>query len=322
MKKSPFTSVLLVLAFVLAACGATAPAVERPPLKIAWSLWPGWYPIAIAQEKGFFAKQGVNIEPVLYTTYTDIMPDFASGQIDGALLASADAILLEAQQPGFSRAILITDYSDGQDVIMATADVQTMADLKGKTLGALKDTFGEVLLLQMLKQNGVKRDEVTIVNIEPEKVPDSLGTLIAAGHTFGPDITRAEKKGGHILFTSASVPGLIADLLSVRNSVAEQRPEDLRAFNAAWFEALAWWQANEVEGNAIIAKAAGLKPEEISYEGVKLFNLTDNQKAFRPGTELTSIHANAKLYTDFFGQAGIITKNPDFDKFIDPSFLP
>lgn len=322
MKTFRFTFVLLIATFVLAACGAAAPAAERPPLKIAWSLWPGWYPIAIAQEKGFFKEHGVNVEPVLYTTYTEIMPDFGSGKVDGALLASADAILLEARNPGFSQAILITDYSDGQDVIMTTADIQTVADLKGKTLGALKDTFGEVLLLQMLKQNGVRRDEVTIINIEPEKVPDELGTLIAAGHTFGPDIARAEKKGGHILFTSASTPGLIADVLSVQNSVAKQRPEDLRAFNAAWFEAVAWWQANEAEGSAIIAKAAGLKPEEISYEGVKLFSLTDNAKAFQPGAELTSIHANAKLYADFFGQAGIITKSPDFDKFIDPSFLP
>ena len=42
---------LVVVSLGLSACLGVAPTPARPPLKVGWSLWGGWYPILIAQQK-------------------------------------------------------------------------------------------------------------------------------------------------------------------------------------------------------------------------------------------------------------------------------
>lgn len=63
MKHFGFISVVMIVTFLMAACGAAAvPASTNPPLRIAVNLWPGLYPAAIAQEQGFFEKHNVPVE--------------------------------------------------------------------------------------------------------------------------------------------------------------------------------------------------------------------------------------------------------------------
>jgi ABC-type nitrate/sulfonate/bicarbonate transport system substrate-binding protein len=52
MKTHRFVSVLVLIAFLLVACGTPAASTNKSPLRIAVNLWPGLYPAAIAQEKG------------------------------------------------------------------------------------------------------------------------------------------------------------------------------------------------------------------------------------------------------------------------------
>ncbi len=72
MKAHRLVSTLILAAFILSACGASAaPAADPPPLKVGWSLWPGFYPMLIAKEKGFFEAHGVMVEPKPYGTITE-----------------------------------------------------------------------------------------------------------------------------------------------------------------------------------------------------------------------------------------------------------
>ncbi|MBI1877819.1 MAG: hypothetical protein HYR94_06265, partial [Chloroflexi bacterium] len=54
-------SMMVALLMLITACtaGAATPAPEHPPLKVSWNLWPGFYPMIIAQELGLFEKHGV-----------------------------------------------------------------------------------------------------------------------------------------------------------------------------------------------------------------------------------------------------------------------
>ena len=317
-----FASLVLLISFVLAACtSATTPEPERPPLKIAWSLWPGWYPMAIAIEQGLFEKHGVTVEPVFYESYTAQIPDMLAGKMDGALITLSDALLVDSRQPGSIRVVLVNDNSDGADAIVAAPEITAVADLKGKTVGAQLGSFSELLVSKMLETNGLTTADVILVNIEPETVPDAIPHTIQAGHTWEPFTTDAVRKGYHVLFSSAETPGLIVDVLAVQTEAAQTRPDDVRAFNAAWFETLAWWQANPEAGNAIIAEAIGVKPEEVSAEGVKLFDLNDNQRAFQPGTELTSLYVSGQANIDFLISTGGLTRKPDINQLLDPQFL-
>jgi NitT/TauT family transport system substrate-binding protein len=220
------------------------------------------------------------------------------------------------------KVVLVLDNSAGADQIVASAEVANAADLRGKRIGVSPTTVsGELLIRQMLEQNGIMPSEVTFVNVPPENVPGAIPGLIDAGYSFDPFVAEALAKGGKVVFTSADAPGIIVDVLALRREIVRDRPEDVSAFIAAWLEAVEYWKQNPADGNAIIAKATGLKPEEVSFAGVDLFDQKANQLTFIPGSTSISVYFTAQMGLQFLADSGEVTKPVDINQLLDPSFL-
>jgi NitT/TauT family transport system substrate-binding protein len=305
----------------LTACVAPpTPTPQRPPLKVGWDLWPGDYPIVIAAELGLFEKHGLRVEPIRYDVTSQKPLDFAGGKLDGAMLVIGD--LLPVVTDNNAKVVLVFDNSAGADHIVATPEIAGVADLRGKRIGASIGLFSELFVRQMLAANGLTPDDVTLVDIDPETVPEAIPARIDAGHTWNPHTAKALATGNHVIFSSADTPGLIPDVLAFHTSIAQERPDDIRGFIAAWFEALDYWQANPEAAAQVIAKHTGLEPQEISAEGVKMFSLEDSRHAFERGADTTSLYFTSQLYIDFLVSTGSLTTLPDINQLIDPSFLP
>jgi len=320
MKTFRFASIILIAAFILSACaGGSTPVSTKPPLKVAWTLWPGWYPILIAQQQGFFEKHGVNIEPVRYDNYQAVFPDIASGKLDGAVSGLYDLLVPASQIP--LKVVMVTDDSDGAEGLIATSDIQTAADLAHKRIGVSSGSIGEFFAISLLRQNGLSSADVTLVNVDAETVPNQVPSQIDAGYTWEPYLSGAMANNNHVLSSSADVPGLIPDVVAFQAAVVEQRPEDIRAFVAAWFEAVAWWQANPSAGNDLIAKATDQNASDISTVGVKIFNQADNVKAFAQGTDTTSLFFTGSKQLEYLISINVFTTPPDLNQLLDPSFL-
>jgi NitT/TauT family transport system substrate-binding protein len=315
-----FFTILLVAVLLGACSGTSGPSVTTQPLRVAWSLWPGYYPMAIAQEKGFFEKHGVQVEPIFYATYSNQSPDLASGMIDGALLTLSDTMFDSISSS--VKVVLVLDNSAGADHIVASADILSPVDLRGKRIGVSAATVsGTLLIREMLAQNGVSVSEVIFVDVPPEKVPGAIPSLIDAGYTYDPFTSEALAKGGRVIFTSAEAPGVIVDVLALRKEITQTRPEDVKAFVAAWLEAVQYWQQNPADGNAIIAKATGLKPEEVSATGADLFDLEANLKTFVQGSTTVSIYFTAQNELKYLADSGDVTRPVDVNVLLDPAFL-
>jgi NitT/TauT family transport system substrate-binding protein len=308
----------MVMALLSACTGPqTAP---KTPLRVSWSLWPGYYPMAIAVEKGLFEKHGVLVEPVLYSIYGNQAPDLASGMLDGAMMILSDTLFDPISSE--IKIVLVLDNSAGADQVVATSNITNLSDLRGKRIGVQPSTVGGVLLVrQMLSANGISPDDVTFVQIGPERVPEAIPSLIDAGYTYEPYTSQSTAKGDKVVFSSAETPGLIADVLAFRKEIVQNRPEDVKAFIAAWFEALQYWKDNPADGNAIIARATGLKPEEVSAQGVTLFDLNANLRTFTQGNDYTSVYFAAQKELQFIIDSGDSTKPVNINDLLDPSFL-
>src|ERR1051325_558833 len=88
-----------------------------PPLKIAFSDWPGWTAFEIGIQKGWFKEAGVDVD-FSWFEYTPSMDAFAAGKVDAVMMTVGDALVTGA--PGArSVGILITDYSNGNDMNVA-----------------------------------------------------------------------------------------------------------------------------------------------------------------------------------------------------------
>lgn len=314
-------SLLLCLVALLAACTeATPPEPEHPPLRVEWTYWPGYYPMAIAVEQGLFEKHGVEVEALLYDSGPEALADFSAKKLDAAMFVTGDVLKLSTEVP--LKVVLAVDYSAGADQVVARPDIASVADLRGKRISYTLGDFGELFIRKMLEQNGLTTQDVIRMNVDPEDVPDAIEKdIIEAGNTWEPYTTKALASGYHVIFSSADTPGLIMDVVTFHASVVEERPDDIRAFNKAWFEAVEFWENNPEEAAQIIAKHTGLKPEEVSKEGVKIFDLADNKVAFKRSPELTSAYTSAQAYIDLFIANGTLGTTPDLDELFDSSFL-
>lgn len=132
MKKNLITkaALLALLLNLLASCaGLSTTPVPASPLRIEFTQWWGDYTLLVAQEKGFFEKYGVQVEPVYYDIFSKTYPDLASGQLDGALIAVGDTININRSSP---MTIIAVYDNGGDDAVIVGPEINSIEDLKEK----------------------------------------------------------------------------------------------------------------------------------------------------------------------------------------------
>jgi NitT/TauT family transport system substrate-binding protein len=294
------------------------------PIKFGYSAWPGWFPWQVAEEAGIFKDAGVNVELVWFEGYLDSINAFASGQLDGNSQTLNDTVASVAA--GSDQVIvLVNDNSTGNDQIIATREVQTVQDLRGKRVGVEVGVVDHFLLLQGLRKAGLTAADVQIVNLETGAAAAAFasGQLDAVG-VFAPFTTQALKRdGSHTLFTSKDYPGSISDHLVISRKLVTDRPADVQKIVDAWFKTLDYMKANPEKAVDIMAKRAGVSKEEYrSYEaGTTIFTLAQNVEAFGPGSDFKSLPFAAKEITAFLKGDDLIKQDPDLTRIFEPRFV-
>lgn len=317
-----YITIFIITTILLCACQSLKiTEIKPPPLKLAFINFIGYNSAIIAQEKGFFAAQGVEVELKYDIKFAQVQQaDFNAGKYDGIGVTLGSFIVMSAKNPDI-QAVMVVDETNGADVVVAQPDIKTVADLKGKNLGALLGSFSEVFVTQMLKTANLTNEDVNLVKVEASEIPPNLkNNIIQAGHTWEPYLSDALNSGGHIIFTSKQTPGLILDLIAFRGNIIRDRPQDIRAFVKAWLQAVTYWENNIEEGNAIISKALNIPIHTLSLEGIKLTDLADNKQLFQSNSS-NSLYKTAKIYANFFIGAGNVTRIPEIKSLFNPSFI-
>ena len=320
-KVGSLVHLILIAALFLTGCVATNAGMEKAPLKVEYTLWEGDYTLLIAQEKGFFEKHGVKVEPVYYETFANALPDMAINRIDIGLFGIGD--MLSITRIAKVRGVAVYD-SGGTVSIVARKDIRSIADLRGKRIGVNVGTTGEMLVREMLSSASMSVSDVELVDTDPATVPDRLsGDDLAAGYVYAPYDTEAIAGGHKSLYSLRSTQALFPDVIVVREELAKERPEDIRAFLAAWFEAVDYRLANPDECNQIIADKTGQSVDTLSLDAdFQIFSRDENQALFSQDAQNdNTIYYAAKTNLDFLVMRGNLTIRPDLQTILDPSFL-
>jgi NitT/TauT family transport system substrate-binding protein len=328
---------LIIMAIIVTGCssktnqasGNTSTAANPAPGKeivLGLNFWPGYGPWFIAQEKGFFKKYGLNVNIRSFSTLSDQLSAVTSGQLDVTGITVNDLVLPVSKGIDL-RAIGVYDYSNGGDALVVSKDIKTMADLKGKRLATEMGTVNHMLMLVGLEKAGLTGDDIKFTNMSMNDTGPALLTgKLDGASTTEPYIGQAISGGAKVLFSSADVPGLITDVMVIKGSLADKRPEDVKNLLNAWFDALDYWKQNPDESMKIMAKAASTPVEEYSkvYKGIKMFSLDESIPAFNKGNDYTSLYYTSNKMMDFLKGQGMMDKSetsPNLDKALDPSFL-
>ncbi len=303
---------------------ASSLSLQAEPLKIGYSDWPGWVTWEIAIQKDMFKKADVDVE-FEWFEYVPSMEAFAAGQLDAVSMTNGDALVTGATGAP-SRAIIINDYSNGNDMIIAQPGIESIKDLKGKKIGVEVGFVGHLLVLKALEANGMTESDVELVNVPTNETPKALASgdvdAIAAWQPSSGQALKAVP-GSKALYTSKNVPGLIYDVLAVSPASLSAHPEEWKKVAQVWNEAVAFLKdpATREEAIEIMASRVNLTAEEYEpfLEGTYIMDTTEGAKYFEKGDSLTSIYGSNVIVDKFNVDNGVYPEAQPTADYIDPS---
>lgn len=306
------------------AIGAVSAHAEVP-LKIGYSDWPGWVAWQVAIDKGWFKEAGVPVD-FEWFDYSASMDAYTAGKIDADLMTNGDTLVTGAGG-GKSVMIMLTDYSNGNDMIVAKPGIHSLKELKGKKVSVEVGLVEHLLLLNGLKKAGMKESDVTLVNAKTNEMPQVLASgQVAAIGAWQPISGQAMKAlpGSRPVYTSAQAPGLIYDVLAVNPASAEQRRADWLKVLKIWDRVVKYINDPKTQPDAvrIMAARVGISPEAYLplLKGTKLLDLAAGRKIFVKGPGLKSLYGSSKVADDFNVANAVYKTHQDLNSYIDPSF--
>lgn len=315
-----------LLAGVFASLLMIASAHAASPLKIGYSDWPGWVAWEIAIEKDMFKEAGVEVE-FEWFDYVASMDAFAAGQLDAVAMTNGDALVTGATGAQ-SVMILVNDYSNGNDMIVARPGIKSVADLKGKKVGVEIGFVGHLLLLNALEKAGLSEKDVELVNVPTNETPQVLASGdVDAVVAWQPSSGQALKlvPGSTRIYSSADAPGLIYDVLAVSPSSLANRKAEWTKIIEVWYQAVAFLKDPKTEAEAISIMAArvGLEPEEYKgfIEGTKILTLDEAKTYMKKMDGFKSLYGSSKISDDFNLANDVYKEAQDIDSYIDPSLM-
>ena len=324
MSRNLTKTTLFGLALSLAIFAARPASAD--PITIGYSDWPGWVAWQVAIDKGWFKEAGLDVK-FQWFDYSASMDAFAAGKIDANCMTNGDTLVTGAGG-GKGIMIMLTDYSNGNDMIVGKPGVKTIPDLKGQKVGLELGFVEHLLLLNGLQKNGMTESDVTLVNSKTNETPQVLASgQVAAIGAWQPVAGQAMQglPGSLPVYTSADAPGLIYDVVAVNPASLSARRDD-------WMKVLQVWDrvvhyindpATQDDAVKILAARVGLEPEAYKplLKGTHLIDLAEGKKTFEKGEGLSSLYGSSVIANDFNVKNDVYKEAQDVDSYIDPSLI-
>jgi len=246
-----------------------------PPLKIGTNVWAGYEPLYLARELGFYDNSSIRL--VEYTSATQVARAYRNNAIQVATL-TLDETLLLLESGLNAHIILVMDFSNGGDAILAKPGINNLNDLRGKKVGVERQAIGAFFLRKSLQKANVPLSEIEIISAEiNEQERLFLTGKLDAVVTFEPVRSRLIAKGAQQIFDSSKIPGEIVDVLIIEKDSLEQFPDEVNALLVGWFKALDYLKKYPEKAAPILARRLKISPQEVldSYKGLILPDITD-----------------------------------------------
>ncbi len=263
---------LIVMVVILGVGLHTLQAAEKAPtFRVAWSHYVGWEPWGYAEESGILdkwaQKYNIEIKLTLVNDYIESINLYTAGKFDACTMTNMDALTIPAVGGIDSTAVIVGDFSNGNDGIVMKNGTQ-VSDLKGREVKLVELSVSHYLLARALDMNGMRERDLKLLNTSDADIAaiftaDPNGAAV----TWNPPLMETLKAAGaKLVFDSSQIPGEIIDLMVVKTEV----PDVLKqALVGAWYETmqiLATPGAASEKAIESMARASGATVEEFKKQ--------------------------------------------------------
>jgi NitT/TauT family transport system substrate-binding protein len=259
--------------------------------------------LAIAEDQGLWEKYGLNVTTQNFTNGPLQIQALGTGDLDFGYIGPGAVWL-----PASGQAKIVAINTLGQaDRVVAQAGIDSVEDLRGKTVAYPEGTSGDMILTLALEAEGMTKEDINAVAMDPAAIVAALSSKQVDGAGFWypalatveeqvPDlVTLAENSDFEdtVAFPTAFVAG---------NDVVENEPDKVDRVLKALREAIAFRAENTDEAIQLTATFSALDPEQVAADAgnVQILSLEELDTLTSDGTVDTWLSG----MVDYFVGAG------------------
>jgi NitT/TauT family transport system substrate-binding protein len=333
MKKALILLILLVVSAVaLSACVSQAPPAVSPStvpsptpalttVRVAYLPIISNGPLFIAQEEGYFARQGINVEFVKFQSAPASLPALINGDIavSGGQVSSGlvNAIMkganlrIVADKGRASSGFCTTNGIVVRRELFESGKVTKISDLKGKKIMFTNDQSYLVSLL--LERGNLTPDDVEIVNMDfASGVVALTNGAVDAGDLTEPFITQVNNSGAAVMLipTNEYCPDWPLPLF-YGPAFLDRDPELGRRFMVAYLQGVRQYNQGKTERNLVILENYTHLDRDILKQSCWMPVADNGDIPKKPVRE----------YVDWMYATKKITQNPTDEQLFDLSYV-
>jgi|GEM_PF-527482 len=254
------------------------PTLEQVSLKLGILPFLSHAPLFIAQQEGFFEAQGLDVELVLFTRATDLIPFLLTGDLDAGVVSVTPSVLNSITEGGQIKYVANKGYYDpdhecvfsgwtARNELLANGGLDDLANVKGLKFGMSPGGLLEYALDRLLAMGGLTQEDIEVVTIRSQvSLLEALGNqAVDIGSQGEPWIFRSRNAGYADVLISNSVlmPGYDLGMIAYGPNLLENTEVGNR-FMLAYLNAIAFYSEGKTDRNSeLVAEYSGLSLEEV-----------------------------------------------------------
>ncbi len=305
----------VLLPVLLAACEKT----PAPPLLFGSAVKPGYEPVYLARELGYFSA--LNLRIAEYGNVSEVQQAFRRHELHLAAVPLGEALQLNREIPGL-KIVLLLDASNGADVILAASGITDMKQLQGHRIGVENSVQGRYFLSLALKSAGMQAGDVEVVTLTAAEQESAFrARKVDAVVTAGALRAHLTEVGAHVLFDSARVPGKILDVLLARDDDIGKYHNEMMEWVQDWNRALEFIHTRPEQAMQIMSKHEHMDATEFgsAMQGIELLETQRNSELL--SGEQPAVGASVEAVQRFLLEQGLIDMGADTSTLLDTSLL-
>ncbi|MCP5340523.1 MAG: ABC transporter substrate-binding protein [Sinobacteraceae bacterium] len=315
MFKSRLAALATALSLSLTVFAPAAQAAPKKDFKVCWTIYAGWMPWEYAASSGIMdkwaKKYGIKVDVVQVNDYIESINQYTAGSFDGCAMTNMDALTIPAAGGVDTTALIIGDFSNGNDGIVIKGKGRTVASLKGKPVNLVELSVSHYLLARALETAGMSERDTKVVNTSDADLVAAFATSgVDAVVTWNPLLAEvAATPNVTKVFDSSRIPGEIIDLMVVNSKTLADNPALGKALTGAWYEVMSVMGANTAAGKAArmhMAAASGtdLTGYEAQLAATKMFYTAPEAVAFATSKSLPATMTKVAQFSFQHGLLG------------------
>jgi NitT/TauT family transport system substrate-binding protein len=247
------------------------------PVKLALLPILDTIPIYLAQESGYFAQEGINVEFIPVGSAAERDQVMAANQADGMVNDLVSVVLFNRKESSVQAIrymrVATKDQPLYRIVAAKNSGIQDVKGLAGVSIGISQGSIIDYVTDQLLLAEGLTEDQIKTIAVP--KIPERMALLgsgeLKAATLPEPFATLAIQQGAREITNDTSHPEYGNSVISFRKTFLDAQPDKVKGFLKALEKAVQDINANPEKGRLILSKYKLVAPDLAASYPIPLF---------------------------------------------------